>query len=167
MITIRTLDVSQIEQFVDVHLRCWEETYLGIFPSDVVESRARKKMDRISHIEKRILEHSNYFYYCLYDELNIVGIMIFSIIDGVGVLDAIYLKREYQRKNYGKKMIGVLERVLETKHISKYYIYVFKNIPSHHFFQKIGAKYCQEDLISIHGRDYIEFEYVKEVGMNE
>ena len=164
MITIRPLEISKVEQFVDVHLACWEETYYGIFPPEVIDIRKRKKMDRINHIKKRILENSNYFYYCLYDDFQIVGIMIFSIIDGVGVLDAIYLKKEYQRKKYGMKMIGVLERVLETRQISKYYIYVFKILPSKAFFETVGARFCQEDMISIHGRDYVEFEYMKEVG---
>lgn len=167
MIAIRPLDSSQIEQFVLIHLKCWEETYYGIFPPEVMKSRWNKKEERINHIQKRILQDSNYFYYCLYDDFNIVGILIFSILDEVGILDAIYIKKEYQKQGYGIKFLNILENILIHKGIKEYVVYVLKIIDSNSFFQRCGMHFLNEDYVTIHGQDYQEIEYGKKIGEAE
>lgn len=164
MITIKPLEQNDISKFVSVHLDCWDETYFALFPSEVMESRRNKKSTFEEHILKRLKEDENYFYYCLYDDFQMVGILIFSILDETGILDALYLKKEYQRQGYGSNMIKLMEQILKDKKITEYSIYVFKLLPSNTFFEKIGAFNIREDLISIHGKDYQEFEYIKKVG---
>lgn len=163
MITIKPLEVNQIPAFVDVHIACWEQTYYAIFPDEVMESRKQKRQDFIRHINKRIAEDKNYFYYCLCDDFHIVGILIFSIIDDVGVLDALYLMKDYQNLGYGKKMMQLMERVFHDQGIMEYSIYVFQILSSNLFFKKMGAISVREDLVSVHGKDYQEFEYIKKV----
>lgn len=164
MIQIKPLEINQIKAFVEVHLKCWEETYMGIFPAEVIESRRQKQGEREQHILRRLQEDSNYFYYCLYDDFQIVGILIFSILDGVGVLDAIYIRKEYQRKGYGMSFIQIMESILKERNIEKYSVYVFQLLNSQAFFEHIGCVAGSLEYISIHGIDYMEREYVKKVG---
>ena len=65
MIAIRPLIISNISSFVDVHLKCWEETYYGIFPKEVMESRIKHQKDREEHIKNRLICNDNYFYYSI------------------------------------------------------------------------------------------------------
>ncbi len=164
MIAIRPLELANIQSFVDIHLKCFEETYYGIFPQEVIDVRWNKRNDRVLHVQKRMLEESNYFYYCLYDDFHIVGIMIFSILDGVGILDALYLMKDYQGYGYGTKMLQQMESVLEERGVLEYSIYVFPILKANNFFLKNGSLFVQEDMISIHGKDYKEIEYVKKIG---
>ncbi len=164
MITIKLLEEMNVKEFVTVHLKCWEETYFGIFNEEVFHKRFQKKEERIHHIKQRLLEKEKYQYYCLLDNTEIVGIMIFSILDQHALLDALYLKKEYQKKGYGSKMLSILEKILKQKQIKEYSIYVFKILPSNEFFIKKGAQKQTEDWITIHNKDYEENEYIKKIG---
>jgi len=163
MITIKPLNAIDIPKFVEVHLKCWEETYYALFPAEVMDIRRSKKQNLEKHILKRLQEDHNYFYYCLYDDFHVVGIMIFSILEDHGILDALYIKKEYQHMGYGMNMIKIMESVLKENHVFEYSIYVFKLLSSNAFFQKSGAVCIREDLVSIHGKDYQEYEYIKKV----
>lgn len=166
MIRIKPLEKRMVPQFVLVHLSCWKETYRGIYPEEVFEVREQKKTERMEHIVQRISSPSNYFYYALYDDFTIIGILIFSIIKGVGVLDAIYLKKNYQRRGYGTQLIKIMENVFQKHEVWEYSVYVSNFLPSNDFFVKKHGTFCGEDEISIHGKDYIEKEYVVKVGDN-
>ncbi len=102
----------------------------------------------------------------MYDDEDIVGIMIFSILDYRGLLDALYLKKDYQNQGYGTKLLQVLELTLLSQGIQEYIVYVSQFISSNQFFLKRHAKKVSEEPISIHGKDYIENEYVVKVGDN-
>lgn len=163
MISIKPLEENEISKFIEIHLKCWEETYFAIFPKEVIQGRWEKFDKRKEHIKKR-LKNDNYFYYCLKDDFNIVGILIFSIIDNTGILDAIYIKKEYQHLGYGKKLLNIAKKVLKERDIKECYLYLFKMLPNKDFFIKENAQFIKEEEISIHGKDYKELEYKMEVG---
>ena len=166
MIRIKPLERRMVPQFVLVHLSCFKETYWGIYSEEVFEVREQKKTERMEHIMKRIEVPSNYFYYALYDDFTIIGILIFSIIKGVGVLDAIYLKKNYQRRGYGTSMIREMEKVFQSHGVWEYSVFVSSLISANDFFVKKHGVFRVEDEISIHGKDYMEKEYVVKVGDN-
>lgn len=166
MIQIKPLEKRMVPQFVLVHLACWRETYYEIYSEEVFEVRNQKKSERIQHIMDRISQNSNYFYYALYDDFTIIGIMIFSIIGGKGILDALYLKKNFQRRGYGTNMIRFMEQVLKERGILEYSVFVSNLISANDFFLKKHGVFVQEDSISIHGKDYMECEYVVQVGVN-
>lgn len=165
MIQIKPLIASEVADFVKVHLACFQDCYHGIYSNEVFEVRRRKENQRIEHIKRR-LKAKDCFYCALYDDEDIVGIMIFSILDYRGLLDALYLKKDYQNQGYGTKLLQVLELTLLSQGIQEYIVYVSQFIPSNHFFLKRHAKKVSEEPISIHGKDYIENEYVVKVGDN-
>jgi ribosomal protein S18 acetylase RimI-like enzyme len=165
MIQIKPLVFKEIACFVDVHLACFKECYQGIYNAEVFFVREKKKNQRIEHIKKR-LTSKNYFYCALYDDQEIVGILIFSILDYRGLLDALYIKKDYQNLGYGTKLLQVMELQLQKLGISEYIVYVSNLIPSNRFFERRHAKKVSEEPISIHGKDYIENEYVVKVGDN-
>ena len=103
MIQIKPLEINQVPAFVDTHLQIFRDTYEGIYGEEVFRVREAKRDARIEHITKRLKMKTNYFYCALWDDFQIVGILIFSILDGHGILDAIYIKRKYQQntKNEG------------------------------------------------------------------
>lgn len=164
MITIKPLEEQNISKFVDTHINCWEETYYGLFEEEVIESRRAKKRARENHIKERLTKNKNYFYYCLMDDFEIVGVLIFSILDDKGLLDALYIKKEYQKKGYGHRMLFLVKTILKEKDIEEYYLYVFKANRAKLFFEKEGALFTKEEEISIHGKDYKELEYIMKVG---
>lgn len=163
MIEIKRLTENKVKEFVNIHLKCWEETYVGIFPHDVMESRWNKKEDREKYIKKQ-LQHKDYYYFSLTRNDEIIGILIFSIIDEVALLDAIYIKKKYQRKGYGKKLLELMEIVLKKQKMQQYSVYVFQSLQSNEFFLKKDAVLIEEDFITIHGRDYKENLYEIKVG---
>lgn len=163
MMQIKPLPFSSVRDFVSVHLKCWEETYYGIFPTDVFVSRKKKLKDRVEHIKMK-LQEPGYHYYALYDDFQIVGILIFSTLDDIAVLDALYIRKAYQREGNGKKMLDFMEDFLKKEGFSSYSVYVLKMLPSNKFFVKHYAKFIKEDYISIHGKDYPELEYEVKLG---
>lgn len=163
MIEIKPLEKEKVDEFVTTHLTCWEETYTGIFPKNVMESRWKKKEDRMIHIKKN-LDDKAYFYYALMNDFSIIGILIFSTLDQIAVLDAIYIKKKYQHQKNGTKLIQWMEKILQEKKLNEYYIYVFKPLSSNAFFTKMNAQKVGEEPISIHGTDYTEIEYKKKIG---
>lgn len=165
MIQIKPLILSEVARFVDVHLSCFKECYHGIYASEVFDVRERKRLERIEHIKRR-LKAKDCFYCALYDDDNIVGILIFSILDYRGLLDALYIKKDYQNQGYGTKLLQVLELELQKLGISEYIVYVSNLILSNQFFLHRHARKVSEEPISIHGKDYIENEYVVKVGDN-
>ena len=158
MIQIRKLQEDEVTQFVQTHIECWEETYLSFFSKSVYESRRKNKEKRISHIKRRI-DHPDYHYYAVWDDFNIVGIMIFTTILKEAVLDAIYIKKNYQNKKVGVQLLQTLANDLKQQEISCYSVYVFEMNMANQFFLHLGAKKKGEDWISIHGKDYKEIEY--------
>jgi len=165
MIQIKLIEARDVPSFVSVHLDCWKETYGAIFPSEVFEVRVQKREQRIQHITDR-LQTDSYFYFALYDDFHIVGILIFSILDGIGLLDALYLKKEYQGQGYGTSLLKVMEEVFLNHQISEYHVYVSPLLSANAFFEKRHAIRLGFDYVSIHGKDYIENEYVVKVGDN-
>lgn len=166
MIQIKPLEINQVPAFVDTHLQIFRDTYEGIYGEEVFRVREAKRDARIEHITKRLKMKTNYFYCALWDDFQIVGILIFSILDGHGILDAIYIKRKYQQKGYGTKFLQILEFTLQKFGVLDYTVYVSKLIQANQFFLKHHAKYVGDDPISIHGKDYLECEYVIQVGDN-
>ena len=166
MIQIKSLSLSMVPAFVDTHLACFRDTYHGIYAEEVFQARENKRDLRISHIIDRLKQSKNHFYCALCDDFNVVGILIFSILDGHGLLDALYIKKEYQRQGYGTRMLQVLELTFQKLGVLDYTVYVSKLISANAFFLKCHATYLRDDPISIHGRDYKESEYVIKVGDN-
>lgn len=166
MIQIKSLSPSMVPAFVDTHFTCFRDTYQGIYAEEVFQVRENKRNARISHIIDRLKHSKDHFYCALCDDFNVVGILIFSILDGHGLLDALYIKKEYQHQGYGTRMLQVLELTLQKQGILDYTVYVSKLIASNAFFLKRHATYLRDEPISIHGRDYQECEYVIRVGDN-
>ena len=167
MIQIKMLTEDFVPQFVDVHFECFRDCYQGIFAQDVFDVREAKRMQRIEHILTRLKQGSHdYFYYALCDDFSVVGVLIFSIVNQQGLLDAIYLKKEYQRCGYGTKLLQAMELTFQQFGIQEYVVYVSKLISANEFFQKKKAVYVSDEPISIHGKDYLECEYIVKVGDN-
>ena len=166
MIQIKPLNISMVPAFVDTHLSCFHESYHNIYASEVFDVRKKTREQRISHIKARLQESKDHFYCALCDDFAIVGILIFSVLDGKGLLDALYLKKEYCNQGYGTKMLQVMELTFQKLGIEQYFVYVSSFISANTFFQKRHALYVRDEPISIHGKDYIEHEYVVKVGAN-
>ncbi|MCI8394669.1 MAG: GNAT family N-acetyltransferase [Bacilli bacterium] len=166
MISIRKIHDSEILAFAKVHLECWKETYSGIYDAEVFEVREQKQMVRVQHIKEQMMKIDSYFYYALFDDFSVVGILIFSILDGKGLIDAIYVKQNYQKKGYGKKMLHLVEQTFYSHDIQEYFVYVLKMLKANEFFIHCGGKYFKNEFVSVHGKDYIECVYQFKVGSN-
>ena len=94
-----------------------------------------------------------------------VGIFRYNLFwDNTPFLNMIYVLETYQNQGYGTKLLQVLELTLLSQGIQEYIVYVSQFISSNQFFLKRHAKKVSEEPISIHGKDYIENEYVVKVG---
>ena len=114
MIEIKPLLEEDVSKFVAAHHAFFRETYQGIYPKEVFEVREQNQTKRTKHILER-LHHPDYFYYALYDDWTIQGICIFSILDGVGILDALYLSSSYQKKGFGTKFKNCRRKLSKTR----------------------------------------------------
>ncbi len=164
MITIRKITDQEVEAFANLHLFCFEETYRAFYPKEVFEVRRQKIPDRILHIKEKMKQDSSYFYYGLFDDWSLVGICIFSIVDAVGVVDALYLLPAYQRKGYGTKLFCLIDQTFQEQGVVIFSSWVLEGLASTAFFEKLGGTYVTTEEISIHGKDYQEREYLWKVG---
>lgn len=84
------------------------------------------------------------FYICLKDNRKL-GYVRFDKIDAKNLSVSIAIKKEFQRKGYGKKM---LSKILNKKELKKYNIWAYtlnKNITSKKFFLNLGFKFFKEN----------------------
>ncbi|TWT02234.1 GNAT family N-acetyltransferase [Planomicrobium sp. CPCC 101079] len=137
---IRTGTTEDISSVQEIAYTSWSDTYEGIIPSPVQKSFLDKSYSfpmmemRLKKTIMLLAEH----------EGQPVGFANFTKVDedGDAELIAIYLKPEYQRNGYGKKLLSSGLSLLKG---SQLFVYVeSKNLKGRHFYETNGFKFIEE-----------------------
>ncbi|PSL28811.1 ribosomal protein S18 acetylase RimI-like enzyme [Planomicrobium soli] len=137
---IRTGTTEDISSVQEIAYTSWSDTYDGIIPSPVQKSFLDKSYSfpmmemRLKKTIMLLAEH----------EGRPVGFANFTKVDedGDAELIAIYLKPEYQRNGYGKKL---LTSGLSLLNGSQLFVYVESaNMKGRYFYEANGFKFVEE-----------------------
>ncbi|MDN7243353.1 GNAT family N-acetyltransferase [Planococcus sp. N028] len=148
-----TEDILSVQEIAYIS---WSDTYEGIIPSPVQKSFLDKSYSfpmmemRLKKTIMLLAEH----------EGQPIGFANFTKVDedGDAELIAIYLKPEYQRNGYGKKL---LSSGLSLLNGSQLFVYVeSKNTKGRHFYETNGFKFIEEFEELFEGYPLLTAKYV-------
>lgn len=157
---IRQAEFKDAGQIAIVHVQSWRTTYRSIVPDDFlnkldVERRKQMWEANLSKAEKSDI------LYVLEDQDEIVG-----FINGgpnrneefphEAELIAVYLLEEYQGKGYGTLLFQKVIAFFLEQGFQSMMLWVLKDNPSYHFYQKLGGTDLGEKTIVIGGKELIE-----------
>ena len=110
---------------------------------------------------KRNIENPNNLVFVVEDNKEIVGMIVGAFVDEEGETSnqgnilAVYIKPDYKRIGYGKKLVATLFDEFKKRNITKCFANVFKNNQNRGFFEQVGGVLVDErpvdeaDVISI------------------
>lgn len=149
-----------VEALFNAHIDCWRETYTEYFSESVFKKREEGKKERVEHIKNRIKKGNPY--YLLMDGINVVGLMILSVntTNKSGMIDAIYIKKAYQRNGYGKELMTMAIHYFDAINYKPVYVACLKGLDSNQFFEKMNGTKIEDSLITISNQDFVEHNYV-------
>ena len=147
------LTKDKINQMLEVKKQCWQETYTGIYPDDLLIN-----FDNERHYNKALqyLNKEKCFPYLVIIKNKIIGYFTFSIkensplynlyLDGL-YIDNIYLLKSFQKLGIGKKIFNYLVKFAKKNNINKIYNCCnFYNENAKNFYKKMGGKIIYEDV---------------------
>jgi ribosomal protein S18 acetylase RimI-like enzyme len=142
MVTIREAQSDDAYGIAKVYVEGWRSTYQGIVPDDHL---ANMTYEHLEQRWSRILNSDDGFLFVAEDEPeNIVGF----IWGGpehqgapgyTGELHAIYILQSYQGQDIGRKLTRALVRKMLEVGLDSMIVWVLRDNPSRHFYEKLGA----------------------------
>lgn len=127
---------------VEVNTYTWLTTYKGIMPEEVLQNRVNTMKQRISKVEKSIIEDDN-LYVALNDE-KVVGIITYGKsrnekYKNAGEIYSIYVLDEYQGLGLGKKLFFKGINELINNGYNSMIVDVVDGNKTIHFYEKYGG----------------------------
>jgi len=99
---------------------------------------------------KRNIENPNNLVFVVEDNQEIVGMIVGAFVDEEGETSnqgnilAVYIKPDYKRIGYGKKLVAALFDEFKKRNITKCFANVFKNNHNRGFFEQVGGVLVDE-----------------------
>ena len=154
-----------------VHVDTWNSTYKGLISEKILQRRTyevsqRRWHDRIARlIDKEIIyiAENDYgeivaFIMAGTEKYNLIGTLQ-DLNDYEGELMAIYVLKEYQKKNIGFRLLSLVVKYFLSKNINSMIVWVLKENPSKGFYKRLGAKYIGAKYLNLDGELYLESAY--------
>ena len=132
---IRACCKEDIKGIGTCHYHCWQETYRGLIRDAILDGMSEEK--NILKKEKQFSMYGKYWH-VVEENGEIIG-FISLIPDDVYAkheVQALYLRKSYQKKGYGKKM---MEYIKELFHHESFYLWCLKNNPTLSFYEHMGG----------------------------
>jgi len=163
--TIRNITISDAEEISVVHHRSWEETYRGLIPDEVLDSRSFEKshsmwIDILSGLSSEVQHHK---------VLEITGKIVGLVSYGQGrdedrkergEIYSLYLLSAYQGKGIGTKLFLEGIRCLQDLGFNSVYLWVLSNNSSELFYQKMNGRRGGEKDVVLMGHNLKHIEYI-------
>ena len=144
---IRRATIDDVVQVSNVYVTSMKNTFHGIFS----EGYLSKLTPETSYRQwKKNIENPNNLVLILEDDREIVGMIVGSFVDQEGETSnqgnilAVYIKPDYKRNGYGKKLVGALFEEFKKRNITKCVAKVFKSNYDSGFFEKVGGVLVDE-----------------------
>jgi len=152
---------KDIPQLAKVHVDSWQTTYDGIVPqSFLYETLTYDSLEKrwemiLAHHQAIVAEN---------EEGSVIGFASGGIersgkYDYEGELYAIYLLKTYQGKGIGKKLVQMIAEQLFREQMHSMLVWVLKDNDSKYFYESLGGKYVDTEIINIGGKKLTEIAY--------
>lgn len=140
---IRKAKSKDAKEIIEVNVKTWITTYKGMIPDRILQI----KMDTIEESTKiceETVEKDDNVLVAVEDE-KIVGIVSYgkarAINDSTtGEIYSIYVLKEYQGKNIGKKLFKAAKDILNKEGYKNLIVTCIKQNPYNEFYKKMGGK---------------------------
>lgn len=154
MINIREAKIADTEEIVDININSWMTTYKSFIPINILEKRKSSKNEIISRWKKIINEEKSF--YVIENNNEIFGFVSFGKshnekYKNYGEIYSLYLKDEYHKKGYGKKLLQFSIDKLREKY-KKIIVNCFTDNLSIDFYKKQGGKPIENSYKQIDGK---------------
>lgn len=152
-IMFKPLTKQMINKMIEVKKQCWQETYTGIYPQDIIINFDYKRhFNRAMHY----IQKENSFPYVILFNKKIIGYFTFSNlknevlldnnINGV-YLDNLYLLKAYQKLGIGKKVFEYIFNYAKEHNIATFHHQCnYHNSNAINFYKKMGGVIIKEDI---------------------
>ncbi len=165
IITIREAVYDDIPAISQVHVDTWRSTYAGIVPDEVLAGLSYKKRQVAWQQVFENARKVDGFTYVAENELG----QVIGFSDGgkertkrpnyQGELNALYILEGYQRQGFGRELVTVTARRLDSMGIRTMLVWVLEMNPACEFYEALGGQVVQEKEIEIGGKELIEIAY--------
>lgn len=171
MMNYREATLSDLNEIIKVNVDTWKNTYQGIISEEYLQSLSynNKETNWRQRLEKSSSEEI--IYLAETDSKEIVGfafaalkkddfsINLPQIESFTGQLCAIYVIKDYQRKNIGTQLVKLVVKYFLANNVKSMMVWVLKENPSRIFYKKLGGKFITEQPLEIGRETYIEIAY--------
>ena len=165
LMIIREAITRDISEIAKVHVDTWRTTYRNIFSSEFLANLSYEKRENSWHqVFNNALKGNNFIYVAENESGQIVGFvnagrerednLIYR-----GELCALYILESYQRQGIGVKLVKKVAERLNRMEIDSMLVWVLKDNPACHFYEKLGGKEISAKEIERKGTKLIEIAY--------
>lgn len=145
--SIRRATIDDVVQVSNVYVTSVKNTFHGIFS----EGYLSKLTPETSYLQwKKNIENPNNIVLILEDDQEIAGMIVGAFVNQEGETSnqgnilAVYIKPDYKRLGYGKKLVAALFEEFKKRNITKCIAKVFKNNKNKGFFEHVGGVLVDE-----------------------
>lgn len=143
-------NVNDATELARVHVDSWKETYEGIMPKEVLDKKSYEKREGLWR--KILQEQHSHVYVAKTVDGKIIG-----FADGGkertgsygydGELYAIYILKEYQRNQLGKKLLKAVAADIYENGCYSMLVWVVANNPSKYFYEALQGSFVDKKQI--------------------
>ncbi|GAB0175277.1 MAG: GNAT family N-acetyltransferase [Candidatus Altimarinota bacterium] len=158
---IRKGNPNDAENIAKVHIESWKTTYKGIIDAQYLDDLSLE--DKIVKWEN-ILQDKDIVVYVAEKNNTIIGFIALEklkkeIHGHDGLISSLYILEQYQRMNIGNRLFKEAMEYLKILQCKKILVWVLKENPSKHFYEKMGGVFLIEEEMKIGINKYIECAY--------
>ena len=143
-IEIRKAIPEDAFEYVLCNIACWREAYQGIMPDEYLASRSEDLAQQVEDYRRSLDEPESFLYFCVEDGDKMIGRLILCESRdqdkaGTGEVAAIYLRKEYWSKGYGRMMMDYAVDVLKGIGYQEVILCVLEeNSRARRFYERYG-----------------------------
>ena len=161
---IRPAQIDDALAMARVHVDTWRTTYVGIVPDEHLANLSYERCQAgwIEHLTNSQDEHT---FVAEAQSGQIVAIAsggpIREALDNFdGELYVLYVLKSFQGMGYGKLLVTQVAHDLASRGYHSMVIWVLKDNPACHFYEKLGGRLTAEKVVEIGGKELIDVAYV-------
>jgi GNAT superfamily N-acetyltransferase len=144
---VREATVEDLPALVSLHVKTWNETYPNFKKPPTYEIREYQWLQQF-----KIADGSWFCYVIENNKRELIGFAKGKRNeDNTGVIDKIYLLRNYQRLGLGSKLVGYVARRFLNMGVNNIALFGIPQNPSCYFHKSIGGEKLYADNGEFHG----------------
>jgi ribosomal protein S18 acetylase RimI-like enzyme len=160
---IRTATPMDSKKIAEVHLATWKSAYAGIVSqkhldsllleprvvrwNEILQRNGEKETTIVSEVEEEVVGFLS------------IGPNRTLTSDFEGEIYALYLLRDFQKRGIGAALLKHGMAELRKRGFKSVIVWVLKDNPSRHFYEKMGGREIEDNLIRIGEQDLKEVAY--------